>query len=85
MKNKHKATTYILNVFVVEFVIDSFFDGLLFFRDFIQGRNLHSCTVHLKHAHVDSSGLSNYTSHCTSHNHWVYPDFSVRLIGSLYL
>lgn len=45
----HASTwPHILNVFVVELVVESLFDGLLLLGDFVQGRHLHAGDHHLE-------------------------------------
>lgn len=59
--------THVLDVFVIKFIVESLFNGLLLFGDFVKSGNLHARNHHLKitdlifNAHFyDTSRITHY-------------------------
>lgn len=52
--------THILYVFVIELVVQGFFDRLLLFGDFVKSRYLHSSNDHLERKDTNTQNLKLY-------------------------
>ena len=58
--NEHlEKQTHILYVFVIELVVQSFFDGLLLFGDFIKSWDLHPSDHHLQRREINTQNLTS--------------------------